>query len=72
MRIRIDATEVGIAGGECGGVCRHILHLVRHVATAFPDSELEAAHMFTWKRAMQQEREVILVLATRAGCPRHR
>jgi len=41
MRIGIDATEVGIADGERGGVCRHILYLVRHVATAFPDCELE-------------------------------
>lgn len=41
LRIGIDATEVGITNGERGGVYQYILHLLRHVAAASPDSELK-------------------------------
>lgn len=65
MRIGIDATASGIAGGERGGVYQYILHLVRHVATALPDSELELMFALPHYRHSGTIRQFIAGL----GCP---
>lgn len=65
MRIGIDATEAGVADGERGGVYQYILHLVRHVAAAFPDSELELMFALPHRRHSGTIRQLVAAL----GCP---
>jgi len=38
VRIGLDATQAGIAGGERGGVYMYLLHLLRHLGALTPES----------------------------------